>query len=156
MTRAVLSLEAYKEMVGQEIGLCDWLLIDQQRVDAFADITEDRQYIHIDPVAAAATPFGGTVAHGFLIMSMLSAMVAAATPSIEGAAMAVNYGMNNLHFIRPVRAGKRIRARFTLLDLKERTSHQWQTTLSVKVEIEGEEKPSIVVEWSILYLFDQA
>lgn len=144
---APLSLEQYAAKVGQELGVSDWFLIDQPRITAFADITEDHQFIHVDPEAAAATPFGGTIAHGFLILSMMSAMAYSGVPAIEGATMTVNYGMNALRFVSPVPAGKRVRGRFTLVKLVERAPGQWQTTISSTVEIEGETKPAVVAEW---------
>ncbi len=152
--RRALTLDAYKEMVGQTIGQSEWFLIDQSRINAFADITEDHQFIHVDPVAAAATPFEGTVAHGFLVLSMLAAMALSATPTIVGATMSVNYGMKNLRFIKAVRAGKHIRGRFDLLDIKERAPGQWQTTFAVVIEIEDEDKPSIIAEWLFLHFLD--
>lgn len=148
---AAISLDAYARKVGQELGVSGWFLIDQSRISAFADITEDHQFIHIDPEAAAATPFGGTIAHGFLILSMLSAMSYAAVPGIEGATMSVNYGMNALRFVAPVPAGKRVRGRFTLTKLAERAAGQWQTTIAVTVEIEGEARPAVVAEWVALH-----
>lgn len=144
---APLSLDQYAAKVGQELGVSDWFLIDQPRITAFADITEDHQFIHVDPEAAAATPFGGTIAHGFLILSMMSAMSYSAVPGIEGATMSVNYGMNALRFVAPVRAGKRVRGRFTLVKLVERSPGQWQTTIAATVEIEDEAKPAVVAEW---------
>ncbi|KRB79726.1 hypothetical protein ASE00_18605 [Sphingomonas sp. Root710] len=144
---APLSLDQYAAKVGQELGVSDWFLIDQPRITAFADITEDHQFIHVDPEAAAATPFGGTIAHGFLILSMMSAMSYSAVPGIEGAAMTVNYGMNAMRFVAPVRAGKRVRGRFSLVKLAERAPGQWQTTIAATVEIEGEDKPAVVAEW---------
>ena len=92
-------------LIGQEIGVSRWITVDQARIDAFAEITEDRQFIHIDPVAAAHTPFGGTIAHGFLTLSLLSAMTYDAVPPLEGVVMGVNYGFDKLRFLAPVPAG---------------------------------------------------
>ena len=153
MTTAV-TLDAYRALVAQEVGVSGWFLIDQKRIDAFAEDTDDRQYIHIDPIAAANSPFGGTVAHGFLILSMLSAMSYSAIPPIEGAVTSVNYGLNSARFVQPVRAGQRVRGRFTLAQVAERTPGQWQSTFSVTIEIEGEGKPAVVAEWLVLYILE--
>ena len=136
--------------VGKEIGHSDWILIDQARIDSFADATEDRQFIHVDPQLAAASPFGGTIAHGFLTMSMLSAMAYSALPPIIGTTMSVNYGLNSLRFLAPVRSGQRVRGRFVLKDVSNRAANQWQSTLGVTIEIEGEAKPALVAEWLTL------
>ena len=145
--RRTFTLARLKEMIGEETGLSRWFEIDQARIDAFAVVTEDRQFIHVDPVAAAQTPFGGTIAHGFLTLSMLSAMAYDAMPVLEGVAMGVNYGFDKVRFIAPVRAGSRIRARFTLLDLVERAPREWQMRNAVSVEIEGGKKPALAAEW---------
>ena len=124
-----------------------WFEVDQGRIDAFADITEDHQYIHIDPERAAQTPFGGTVAHGFLTLSLLSAMGYDGQPQIEGAVMSVNYGMNRLRFVSPVRAGARVRAQFVLAAVDEGKPGEVSLSWTVTVEIEGQDRPAIVCEW---------
>jgi acyl dehydratase len=143
----IASIEEIKLKVGREIGVSDWVLVDQARIDTFADVTEDRQFIHIDPEAAAQTPFGGTVAHGFLTLSLLSRMAADAMLRPEGVKMGVNYGFEKVRFMAPVRSGKRVRGRFTLERLDEKRPGQWQFTHRVTVEIEGEEKPALVADW---------
>jgi acyl dehydratase len=143
----IASIEAIALKVGQEVGVSDWILIDQARIDAFADITEDPQFIHIDPEAAAKTPFGGTVAHGFLTLSLLSRMAADAMPRPEQVRMGVNYGFEKVRFIAPVRSGKRIRGRFRLDRCDEKRPGQWQFTHQVTVEIEGEDKPALIADW---------
>jgi acyl dehydratase len=143
----IASIEEIKLQVGREIGLSDWILVDQARIDTFADVTEDRQFIHVDPDAAAETPFGGTVAHGFLTLSLLSRMAADATLKPDSVKMGVNYGFEKVRFMAPVRAGKRVRGRFTLERLDEKRPGQWQFTHRVTVEIEGEEKPALVADW---------
>ncbi len=143
----IASIEDIKWRVGQEVGVSDWILVDQARIDAFAEITEDPQFIHIDPEAAAKTPFGGTVAHGFLTLSLLSRMASDAMPRPEGVKMGVNYGFERVRFLAPVRSGKRVRGRFTLVRMDEKRPGQWQFTHSVTVEIEGEDKPALVAEW---------
>src|SRR4051812_37288432 len=110
----VASIEEIRDKVGQEVGVSGWILVDQARIDAFADATEDPQFIHVDPVAAAKTPFGGTIAHGFLTLSLLSRMAADAMVAPEGMKMGVNYGLDRVRFLAPVRSGKRVRGRFTL------------------------------------------
>jgi acyl dehydratase len=141
------SIEAIALKVGQEVGVSDWILIDQARIDAFAEVTEDRQFIHVDPAAAAQTPFGGTVAHGFLTLSLLSRMAADAMLIPEGVRMGVNYGFEKVRFIAPVRSGERVRGRFRLERLDEKRAGQWQFTHQVTVEIEGEDKPALTADW---------
>ena len=114
-----ISLEAYQAMVGQEVGVSSWHLVDQKRIDVYADVIEDHQFIHIDPERAKReTPFGTTVAHGFLTMSLMSIMSYEVMPVIEGTTMGVNYGFDKLRFLSPVRSGSRVRGRFTLMEAK--------------------------------------
>jgi acyl dehydratase len=141
------TLSEIQSKVGQEVGVSTWLLIDQARIDAFADATEDRQFIHVDPAAAARTPFGGTIAHGFLSLSLLSRMAAEATLLPEGLTMAVNYGLDRVRFLSPVRCGRRVRGRFTLDSLEEKAPGQWLMRHTVTVEIEGEQKPALTAQW---------
>src|SRR5688500_15772947 len=108
------SLDEIRSKVGQEIGASEWILVDQPRIDSFAEVTEDHQFIHVDPAAAAKTPFGGTIAHGFLSLSLLSRMAADVFLIPEGVKMGVNYGFERVRFLSPVRSGKRVRGRFTL------------------------------------------
>ena len=130
------SLDEIRSKVGQEIGASEWILVDQPRIDAFAEVTEDHQFIHVDPVAAAATPFGGTIAHGFLSLSLLSRMAADVFLIPDGVKMAVNYGFERVRFLAPVRSGKRVRGRFTLVAVEEKRPGQWQFVHNVTVEIE--------------------
>jgi acyl dehydratase len=149
-----VSLETYQSMVGREIGVSSWHLVDQKRIDAFAEVIEDFQFIHIDPERAKReTAFGTTVAHGFLTMSLLSIMSYEVMPIIEGTTMGVNYGFDRLRFISPVRAGSRVRGRFTLMEAKLRKSTELQSRTSVTVEIEGEEKPALAADWIGLIYF---
>jgi len=143
----IASLEEIKGRIGSEIGVSDWILVDQARIDTFADVTEDHQFIHIDPEAAAKTPFGGTIAHGFLTLSLLSRMAADAMLRPEGIKMGVNYGFEKVRFLAPVRSGKRVRGRFTLLSFDEKRPGQWQFVHQVAVEIEGEVKPALIADW---------
>jgi len=141
------SLDEIRARIGEEIGVSDWIAIDQAMIDTFADVTGDRQFIHIDPKAASATPFGGTVAHGFLTLSLLSQMASAIMMMPKGARMAVNYGLERVRFIQPVRAGSRVRGRFTLVSADEKRPGQLQFLHRVTVEIDGEEKPALTAEW---------
>jgi acyl dehydratase len=139
--------DALLARIGQEIGLSDWLLVTQDMIDRFADLTEDHQFIHVDPSRAAETPFGGTIAHGFLVLSLLGKLGQAAGIALEGVQMGVNYGFDKVRMVAPVRSGKRIRTRFVLRGLEQRGPGQWLSTLGVTVEIEGEDKPAIVADW---------
>ena len=141
------SLTDIKSRIGQEVGVSSWIEVDQARIDAFADATEDRQFIHVDPAAAAQTPFGGTIAHGFLSLSLLSRMGAEATLVPEAVKMAINYGLDRVRFLAPVRSGKRVRGRFTLDSVEEKARGQLLMRHSVAVEIEGEEKPALNAQW---------
>jgi acyl dehydratase len=143
----IASIDDIKGRIGQEIGTSGWLTIDQQAIDAFADVTQDRQFIHVDPEAAAKTPFGGTIAHGFLTLSLLSRMAADVMLVPENLKMAVNYGFERVRFVAPVRAGKRIRGHFRLASAEEKRPGQWQFVHNVTVEIEGEEKPALTADW---------
>ncbi|WP_339872366.1 MaoC family dehydratase [uncultured Brevundimonas sp.] len=134
-------------LVGTEVGVSRWILVDQARIDAFAGITEDRQFIHIDPVAAASSPFGGTIAHGFLTLSLLSAMTYDAVPPLEGVTMGINYGFDKLRFLAPVPAGSQVRGRFRLLSAEDRGGGRWLLKHEVTVEIDGSDKPALVAEW---------
>ena len=143
----IAAFEDIRARVGQEIGVSEWLTVDQARIDAFADATEDRQFIHTDASAAAQTPFGGTIAHGFLSLALLSRMGAEAMLIPEGARMAVNYGLDRVRFIAPVRSGKRVRGRFVLDSIEEKAPGQVLMRHNVTVEIEGEEKPALTAVW---------
>ncbi|MGJ5068225.1 MaoC family dehydratase [Bradyrhizobium oligotrophicum] len=148
-----ISLAAYQAMVGQEIGVSSWHVLDQTRIDIYADVIEDHQFIHVDPEKAKATPFGTTIAHGFLTMSLLSVMSYEVMPAIEGTAMGVNYGFDKLRFISPVKSGKRVRGRFVLVEATLRKPKELQSRTHVTVEIEGEDKPALVADWiGLIYL----
>ena len=149
-----VSLEAYQKLVGQEVGVSSWHLVDQKRIDAYADVIEDHQFIHVDPARAKAeTSFGTTIAHGFLTMSLLSIMSYEVMPVISGTTMGVNYGFDKLRFISPVRSGSRVRGRFTLAEAKLRKEKELQSRTNVTIEIEGEEKPALVADWLGLIYF---
>ncbi|MCA1546936.1 MaoC family dehydratase [Bradyrhizobium sp. BRP19] len=150
-----VTLEAYQAMIGKEIGVSSWHLIDQPRIDSYADVIEDHQFIHVDPERAKKeTAFGTTIAHGFLTMSLLSIMSYEVMPVIAGTTMGVNYGFDRLRFISPVRSGKRVRGRFVLAEAKLRKSGELQSRTNVTVEIEGEDKPALVADWLGLIYFE--
>jgi acyl dehydratase len=141
-----ITLDAYKAMIGQEVGVSRWFEVGQDRIDKFADVTEDHQFIHVDPERAKATPFGGTVAHGFLTLSLLAPMMFDGQPRIAGTQMAVNYGFDRVRMMSPVRAGSRVRGRFVLSDVVDRGPGEVLVKSQVTVEIEGAEKPALVAE----------
>lgn len=147
-TMTPISPTDYAALVGRDVGLSRWFDITQPQIDQFADCTGDRQYIHTDPERAKATPFGGTIAHGFLTLSMLSEMLAD-IPPLAGVTMSVNYGMNRMRFLSPVPSGSRIRGRFVLQAFEEIGAGQVQATLAVSIEIEGQAKPALVAEWLV-------
>src|ERR1700759_2593095 len=149
-----VSLAAYQAMVGKEVGVSSWHVVDQNRINVYADVIEDHQFIHIDPERARReTPFGSTVAHGFLTMSLMSIMSYEVMPVIEGTTMGVNYGFEKLRFISPGRAGRRVEARFVLKEAGRRKPTELQSLTNVTVEIEGEDKPAIVADWLGLIYF---
>jgi acyl dehydratase len=149
-----VSLEAYQKMVGHEVGASSWHVVDQKRIDVYADVIEDHQFIHVDPERAKAeTAFGTTIAHGFLTMSLMSIMSYEVMPAIEGTTMGVNYGFDKLRFLSPVRSGSRVRGRFTLAEATLRKPRELLSRTHVTVEIEGEEKPALVADWIGLIYF---
>ncbi|WP_428678862.1 MaoC family dehydratase [Sphingopyxis sp.] len=145
---ATITPQELQAKVGENIGTSEWVLVDQDMINKFADATGDHQFIHIDEEKAKMTPFGGTIAHGFLTLSLIP-MLGAKTdaPKIEGIKMGVNYGGNKVRFLAPVRSGKRVRSHVKLLELDEKRPGQWQQTNEITVEIEGEEKPALIAEW---------
>ena len=151
-----LTPDALKALVGTEVGVSDWIVIDQPRIDAFAEVTEDRQFIHVDPQAAAKTPFGGPIAHGFLTLSLLSALAHGPMPRLAGIAMGVNYGFDKVRFLQPVASGKRVRARFKLLAADEKGAGRWLLKHEVTVEIEGVDKPALIAEWLTMQVLGNA
>ena len=147
---AIPNLERLRELAGREVGTSDWVVMSQERIQAFADITGDHQWIHVDPERARGeTPFGGTVAHGFLTLSLLSALMQNAL-AIGGLRMAINYGLNRVRFVSPVPAGMRIRARITLQALEEVTGG-FQVTWQVTIEREQGGKPACIADWIVRY-----
>jgi acyl dehydratase len=134
--------------VGQNIGTSEWLEVTQERINKFAEATGDFQFIHVDEEKAKHTPFGGTIAHGFLTLSLLPVLGALTGGArLSDVKMGVNYGGNKTRFIAPVRAGKRVRSHSKLLELVEKRPGQWQQTNEITIEIEGEDKPALIAEW---------
>jgi len=149
---SVITKDDLAAAVGTEIGVSDWTEITQDQINTFADVTDDHQFIHIDPEKAAKTPFGGTIAHGFLTLSMLSSLAAGTTLVLDGIVMGINYGFEKVRFLTPVRAGRKIRGRFTLAEALERNPGQWMLKYDVVVEIEGEQKPALMAQWLTLQI----
>lgn len=148
MNRKTVPLAELVASAGSFEATSSWIRIDQMMIDAFAEITGDRQFIHVDRSRAAAeTPFGGTIAHGFLTMSLLSAMAYEALPAPAEAAMSINYGFDKVRFLSPVLAGSRVRGHFKLSELSERKPGEMLSRYSVTVEIEGSDKPALAAEW---------
>lgn len=146
------SLPEIQSRIAQEVGVSGWIMVDQARIDQFARATEDHQFIHVDPQAAAQSAFGGTIAHGFLSLSLLSRMGAEAMLLPEGMTVAVNYGLDRVRFLAPVRSGKRVRGRFRLDSIVEKAPGQWLLRHTVTVEIENEGKPALTAEWLTLLI----
>ena len=134
--------------VGENIGTSEWVEMSQERINQFAEATGDHQFIHVNEEMAKMTPFGGTIAHGFLTLSLIPLLTMESDcPRPEGVKMGVNYGGNKTRFLSPVRSGKRIRGLFKLLELDEKRPGQWQQTMEITVEIEGQDKPALICEW---------
>ncbi|MGV1751888.1 MaoC family dehydratase [Agrobacterium sp. CG674] len=150
-----ISLSEVKNLVDTEVGVSDWISVDQAMIDAFAKATQDDQFIHTDPERAKAeSPFGGTIAHGFLTLSLLSAMNYSALPKIREQTMGINYGFDKLHFVAPVKSGARIRGHFTLAEARFRGAAMLMTTYDVTVEIEDEKKPALTARWTTISQFN--
>lgn len=134
-------------LIGTEIGTSDWLVVDQDRINVFADVTEDHQFIHINEEQAKKTPFGGTIAHGFLTLSLLSKFSEGSGLVIEGVQMGVNYGFEKVRFLAPVPSGSKVRGKFVLKNAIEKKTGQHLLTYEVTVEIEGADKPALIADW---------
>lgn len=141
--------------IGTEVGVSDWIEVDQAMINQFAVVTHDEQWIHVDPERAAAqTPFGGSIAHGFLTLSLASRFAYDCLPVHEGQVMGINYGFNKIRFLSPVKAGSRLRGRFMLRDVKKRSERELQRETLLTIEIEGAENPALVAEWLSLSIFE--
>jgi len=148
-----ISVQEMAASIGTE-RVSEWVEVTQKMIDTFAEATGDHQFIHVDPVRAAQTPFGGTIAHGFLSLSLMPMLSAKTdTPKIEGVKMGVNYGGNKTRFIQPVRSGSKVRGRFKLLSFTERKPGAWEQVNEYTLEIEGSDKPALIAEWvSLIYV----
>ena len=146
-----MTLEDLQTRIGENIGTSAWFTLGQDRINAFADCTEDHQFIHVNPELAKATPFGTTIAHGFLSLSLLAPMMVSAVDKLA-VKMSVNYGFDKVRFLSPVKSGKRVRGHFKLLELAEKRPGQWQQKYEVSVEIEGEDNPALLAEWILQHI----
>ncbi len=149
-----ISLADIRGLVGTETGLSDWIVVDQTMINAFADATHDHQFIHVDPARAAESPFGGTIAHGFLTLSLLSAMNYNCLPKVREQTMGINYGFDAVRFVAPVKSGARIRGRFILAEARFRGGGMLMTSYDVTIEIENERKPALTAKWTTIIQFD--
>ena len=151
-----ITLDQLTARVGKEVGVSPWRMVTQTMIDQFADATDDHQFIHCDPERAALeTPFGGTIAHGFLLLSLLSAMTFETLPRVDKSKMGVNHGFDEIRFLAPVKTGSRIRARFLLAEVKVRPSGWIHITHDVTVEIEGSKKPALTARWLTLAVIER-
>ena len=156
MAIKTISFANAQALIGKEVGLSEWRDVSQTMIDQFADATDDHQFIHTDPARAAAEgPYGGTIAHGFLTLSLLSAMTYEAVPALEGTVAGVNFGFDKVRFMSPVKTGQRIRARFILDKLRERPSGIVEINYDVTIELEGSIKPALTAYWLTLMMPDR-
>ncbi len=147
MAKETLTADQIKARVGTTLGSSSWITVDQKMIDGFAEVTNDHQFIHVDPERAKKeTPFGGTIAHGYLTLSLLAGMGYEALPALANRAMGINYGLDKVRFLSPVRAGSRVRGVFKLADVTQRSDKELLFKYSVTVEIEGEERPALIAE----------
>lgn len=147
MYMAVYNRETITKVIGTEIGVSDWLTVTQDMVNQFAALTRDPVQIHTNVDLAKQTPFGGTIAHGLLTLSLIGGFCTAAEVLMDGITMGLNYGFDKVRFIAPVKTGSRLRGRFFLKSMEEKKPGQWVSTFDVTIEIEGEEKPALIAEW---------
>jgi len=142
-----VELSELEGLIGQEVGTSEWITVEQDRINQFADVTEDHQFIHVNPEMAKMTPFGTTIAHGFLTLSLLSKFAEQAALSVKGVKMGLNYGMDKMRFLAPVPVGSKVRGVFALKSAEEKRPGQVLITYTVTVEIDGGEKPALVADW---------
>jgi len=154
MIKSNISIEDFKCSAGTELGPSDWLLIDQERINRFAEATGDYQFIHVDPERAAATSFGSTIAHGFLSLSVLPSLLAQIMPIPEGIVMGINYGTDKVRFSLPVNVDSRVRARARIEKVNARSGGQFMVKTRVSLEIEGRKRPAVVAEMLSLYVVE--
>jgi acyl dehydratase len=153
VTTRIASPAALLEAVGLDLGASDWLVVDQQRIDRFADATDDHQWIHVDPERAASGPFGGTIAHGYLSLSLLTPLMAGLL-QVDGTSLVVNAGSDRVRFLSPVRAGSRVRAVATVAGA-ERIATGVRVRTAVTIELEGGDRPALVAETLAVYVPEQ-
>lgn len=149
--RSPMKLAELHGRIGQETGVSRWIVVDQKRIDGFAETTGDRQFIHVDPVRAADSPFGTTIAHGLLTLSLMGEMKEV-FPEISNLEMGVNYGFDKVRFLAPVKSGASIRARCKLVDMKERSPNNWLCRYLITIEMQGSDQPAVVADWLILHV----
>jgi len=137
-------------LIGTEVGVSEWVTVEQERINTFADVTEDHQFIHVDTEAAAKTPFGGTIAHGFLTLSLMSKFAEKTGITLEGVKLGLNYGFEKVRFLAPVPSGSKVRGRFVLNAAEEKKPGQFLLTYGVSVEIDGGEKPALIADWLVM------
>jgi acyl dehydratase len=148
----IASVEAIRQMVGTELGVSDWFEIDQSRITQFAEATADMNTVHLDPEVGKAWGLGGTIAHGFLTLSLILKLQEGIVPVVENLTHGYNYGLERVRFLSPVPCGKRVRGRFALADFRPKEPGGWRSTIDVTIEIEGETKPALTCQWlSIIY-----
>jgi acyl dehydratase len=153
----MITIDELETRLGQELGVSEWREVAQRDIDSFAEVTGDHQFIHVDPDRALAeTPFGGTIAHGFLTLSLLSVFGQEALPRIAGRRMGVNYGFERVRFLSPVRSGARVRGRFGLAKLERRRQDEVLLGYDVTIEIEGGAKPALAALWLTLAVLGES
>jgi acyl dehydratase len=149
----LIALEEYRKLLNGDVLTSNWLTVEQSMIDTFADATRDHQFIHVDPVRAAETPFGGTIAHGFLTLSLLSTLAFDVMPGVRGTRMGINYGFEKVRFLSPVRSGARVRGKFRLVGLTERAV-TLQSAWDSVIEVEGTVKPALEAHWITVAMID--
>jgi len=154
MTAIETAVADLSSRIGQEVGVSRWITVDQDMIDRFADVTHDDQWIHVDPERARAeTPFGGTIAHGFLTLSLASRFAYDCFDRLPGQVMGINYGFNKLRFLSPVAAGSRLRGRFVLKGVTQRSATELLREMQLTIEIEGSDRPALVADWLGMVVF---
>ena len=154
MIKSNISVEDFKNSAGTELGPSDWLLIDQERINRFANATNDHQFIHVDPEKAAATPFGSTIAHGFLSLSVIPHMLAQIMPIPDGIVMGINYGIDKARFSHPVKVDSKLRAHAKIDKVSARSGGQFMVKTRVTLEIENIDRPALIAHILSLYVVD--
>ncbi|MEO0633694.1 MAG: MaoC family dehydratase [Pseudomonadota bacterium] len=153
MTARDAAVAALSARRGETFGPSRWIEVDQEMISSFGAVTHDEQFIHMDPSRAAKTPLGGTIAHGFLTLSLASRMAYDCFDPLPGQSMGINYGMDRLRFLNPVRPGQRVRGRFVLSEVSARGDDALMRTTALTIEIEGLEKPALVADWLGMVMF---